>query len=243
LDFIKLGQKIEVAVGTESSPRVLRWTTWWGRNDLRVSYLLITDDGGIFIDPVKLPPEGLAFLRGFVDGFAAVVLTCANHDRDARWFGNQVKAPVLVPEGSPARAHKAAKRAFADEELPGGVQALLSGQSGGEMWLFWRQGRRRLLFCGDTIYGQTDPDGLAGYKPKRWMQTDGIRLYMTGQLSKSEMSERYGVLVNMNPTEVFNGHNPRPISNAGKAIAEVLEKGELEVIKGAGTYLWRRWKK
>ncbi|MDP6776227.1 MAG: hypothetical protein QGI83_05640 [Candidatus Latescibacteria bacterium] len=242
MDFINSGQKIEVAVGTEANPRVLRWTTWRGRrNDLRVSYLLVTDDGGIVIDPLKLPREGLDHLRGFVDGFAAVVLTCANHDRDARWFGNQVKAPVLAPEGSPARAHKSVKRTYGDEQLLGGVRAVASGKRDGEMGLFWPQGRRRLLFCGDTIYGQTESDGLAGYPPKWWMQTDGIRLYMSGQQSKSQMRERYSVVVDMAPTEVFNGHNPRPISDASTAIAEVLKTGKLEVIKGAGTYLWRRW--
>ena len=41
--------------------------------------------------------------------------------------------------------------------------------------------------------------------------------------------------------EVFNGHNPRPITNASQAIADVLSKGRLEVIEGAGTYLWQRW--
>ena len=63
MEFITVGQRIEVAVGTVSRPRVLRWTTWWGRNDLRVSYLLITKDGGIVIDPVKLPQEGIEYLQ------------------------------------------------------------------------------------------------------------------------------------------------------------------------------------
>ena len=170
-------------------------------------------------------------------------MTCANHDRDARWFGNQVKAPVLVPQGSPAKAHKSAKRTFGDEELLGGLRAMSCGHDGGEMWVFWRLGRKRLLFCGDTIYGQTEPDGLAGYKPKWWMQADGIRLYRSGTLSRAEMRDRYSGLLAMNPTEVFNGHNPRSISNAGEAIADVLDKGKLEVVKGAGTYLWRRWTK
>ena len=45
MEFITVGQRVEAALGTQSKPRVLRWTTWWGWNDLRVSYLLITEEG------------------------------------------------------------------------------------------------------------------------------------------------------------------------------------------------------
>ena len=83
--------------------------------------------------------------------------------------------------------------------------------------------------------------GLAGYSPKGWMQTDGIRLYMIDPHSKRKMRQLYGGLVEMQLTEVFNGHNPRPTTNASQAIADVLSKGRLEVIEGAGTYLWQRW--
>ena len=150
---------------------------------------------------------------------------------------------MLVPEGSPARAHGSPKRTHGEEDLPGGVRALPSGQSGGEMWILWRLGRKKLLFCGDSIYGQTDPGGLGGYQPKGWMQTDGIRLFMPGKHSVGEMRDRYQSLVDINPTEVFNGHNPRQIANAGEAIAAVLETGKLEMSKGGSTYLWHRWKK
>ncbi len=73
------------------------------------------------------------------------------------------------------------------------------------------------------------------------MQTDGIRLYKIDPHSKRKMHQLYGGLVEMQFTEVFNGHNPRPITNASQAIADALSKGRLEVIEGAGTYLWQRW--
>ena len=84
-----------------------------------------------------------------------------------------------------------------------------------------------MMFCGDTIYGQTDPGGLAGYAAKGWMQPDGIRLYMADSRSKRAMRQTYGRLVDMGLTEVFNGHNPKPIINASQAIADVLSKGRL----------------
>ena len=37
--------------------------------------------------------------------------------------------------------------------------------------------------------------GLAGYSPKGWMQTDGIRLYMIDPHSKRKMRQLYGGLV------------------------------------------------
>ena len=199
---------------------------------------MITDKGGIAVDPVRLPPEGLDYLRGLVDEVVAVVTTCPNHDRDARWFGNQVKAPVLVSSLSPSRARKSANRTFTEGELPGGIVAIAPGHEDGEMWFLWNTGRKRLLFSGDTIYGQTDPGGFAGYKPKFWMQADGIRLYMPRVVPESEMKERYRPLLDLKLTEIYNGHNPRSISDPTAALTDVFQRGKYEVTRGGSTYLW-----
>jgi hypothetical protein len=225
MDFIRNGTKIEHAVGPPTRPRVIRWTTWSGRNDLRQSYLLVTDEGGVAIDPVKLPPEGLDYLRGLVDEVVAVVTTCPNHDRDARWFGNQVRSPVFISSNSPARAQKAADQTFTEGRLPGGLAAMAPSHEHGETWLLWKIGRRKLLFCGDSIYGQTDPGGFAGYEPKFWMQADGIRLYMPSIVPKSEMKERYRPLLDLKLTEIYNGHNPRSISDPTAALTDVFRRG------------------
>ena len=59
--------------------------------------------------------------------------------------------------------------------------------------------------------------------------------------SKRKMRQLYGGLVEMQLTEVFNGHNPRPITNASQATADVLSKGRLDGIEGAGNEWRQRW--
>ena len=123
--FIENGCRITVEVGTQRRPLVVRWTTWHGRSDLKQSYLLVTPDGGVLIDPIEPAAPSLKAFQEFVaDGFIAVVVTTARHERDIEAFRERFKIPIYGPKASPRRSrfvHKVDEFYATGDDLPGGI--------------------------------------------------------------------------------------------------------------------------
>lgn len=96
--------------------------------------------------------------------------------------------------------------------LLGGVRALSTGDSTGEMMLLWpAPGGKRILINGDTIYGQSLPGGFDGDHEHFGMQVGGIRLRMEGRVDAEEMRRRFGRVLDLEFDVILNGHNPKPL--------------------------------
>jgi len=115
------------------------------------SYALATTAGILLIDPTKPAPAVLQALDklGEVTG---IVLTNANHDRDAGWFRKHYATQIYAHEQAPADCATTIDVLVVDgEKLPGGLTAIhLSGVAAGEMALF-SQDDGGLLMIGDAI--------------------------------------------------------------------------------------------
>lgn len=232
--FIERGTRTVVEVGSKQRPRLVRWTTWGNRVDIQQSFILRTSEGAVLVDPVQPIGKGAwdSVKRFTGEPILAVVCTSPFHERDADLFRDHLKIPVFGPKLTPPRSRlrQRSDELYDDGDmLPGGIQAIWSGDKLGEMWLYWKANRSKVLICADTIYGQTQRGGFDGATVSYWLQEGGIRLRMNGKVDLSEMRERYGRLQSYELDLVMNGHNPRPIQNPIDALKKVLTRGELEV--------------
>ena len=200
--YIQHGVCFSTAVGTDERPEVTRWTSW-GHGDLQQSYLLHTAEGTLVVDPV-LPKssDGLRALKRRAGKVTAII--------------SGKKLDVRYEDG---------------EELPGGVQAISSGDENGEMWVYWTTpGDRHVLINADTIYGQNRLGGLGGRRASYWMQVGGIRLRATGKMERGELRNRYRRIDPLDIDLVLNGHNPLPLDDDPKAaVVSVLSEGTYEI--------------
>ena len=244
--FIACGTRIGVEVGSEREPEIVRWTVW-GNGDLQQSFLLLTKDGAVLVDPVEpTSKDALAALRAYAGGsFRAIVNASALHERGVEFFKKRFKVPLYGPQASPPRSKffkKVDELYDEGDALPGGIEAIGSGDANGEMWLYWQTPRgKRVLINADTIYGQSRRGGLDGATSSYWMQEGGIRLRMSGKISHREMRRRYGKLDEVPIDIILNGHNPLPLDeNPKAAIERVLAEGHFENSRGV-TFAYMDW--
>lgn len=119
------------------------------------SYLIQTDGPESFIvDPVAAGPEVL-------DGIAPlprptrIILTTANHERDALQFKERFGLPVQICEADASRLSFRPDSTFKNNDmLPGGWQAIqLSHQECPGECVLYHQGRK-ILIVGDALIGK-----------------------------------------------------------------------------------------
>ena len=119
------------------------------------SYALTTANGILLVDPTKPAPSVVQALDrlGEVTG---IVLTNANHDRDAGWFRKHYAAQVYAHEKAPADCDTAIDVLVVDgEKLPGGLTVIhLPGVASGEMAIL-SQDAGGVLMIGDAIVNTT----------------------------------------------------------------------------------------
>ncbi len=214
---------------------------------MQQSFLLLTKEGAVLVDPVEPKSRAaLELLRTHAGGsFLAIVNTSVLHDRDVEFFKKRFKIPLYGPQASPPRSKffKKVDEFYSEgSALPGGIQAIDSGDANGETWLSWKTPRgKHVLINADTIYGQSRRGGLDGAASSYWMQEGGIRLRMTGKCSRREMRKRYGKLSDLPVDVIINGHNSLPLDDSPKdAIEQVLAKGQFENSRGV-TYMYMDW--
>ena len=123
------------------------------------SYALTTATGVLLIDPTKPTPAVLQALDNLGE-VTGIVLTNANHDRDAGWFRKHYEVQIYAHEKAPADCDtKIDVLVVDDEKLPGGLTVIhLPGVASGEVALFL-QNDGGLLMIGDAIV-HTNGKGL-----------------------------------------------------------------------------------
>ena len=159
---------VTVELGTESQPELIRICLGerpasGGTYD---AYALRTTAGWIFVDPLGPTPDGAQRLQQLVrERPVATVLTSDGHERfsDAvrqRW-GTPVWGPVLgEAQRDPAYEVRPDSVYSEGAALPGGMRAIkLAGMWRGDHALLWpAPGGERILFSGDILNGQVEPD-------------------------------------------------------------------------------------
>tara|TARA_B100000700_G_scaffold295633_1_gene358723 strand:+ start:536 stop:838 length:303 start_codon:yes stop_codon:yes gene_type:complete len=96
-----------------------------------------------------------------------------------------------------------------------------------------------VLFTGDAVDGQTQPDVFNGAVEPFWMQSGPIRLRLYGDVPESVFRERFAKVRTVEADLAFTGHNPLPIEDAGRALHKVLDEGHHEMPAGfACSYLY-----
>lgn len=162
--------RVVVELGTDRDPVLVRYCTGVprGRPGLGCpySYALRTTDGWMFVDPVRPALDGVDRLRHLItERPVATLLTSDGHERFCYALREQWGAPVWGPtpgvgqrpveyEGRPDHLY------LEGDTLPGGLRATkLAGAWRGDHALLWEApGGARVLFSGDILNGQVEPD-------------------------------------------------------------------------------------
>jgi glyoxylase-like metal-dependent hydrolase (beta-lactamase superfamily II) len=131
------------------------------------SYALRTDAGWIFVDPVQPTRSAAPRLARLIrERPVATVLTSDGHERSCyavrQQWGTPVWGPVLGQRDS-AYGGQPDHLYTEGDSLPGGLRPLkLAGMWRGDHALLWSasggSGGERVLFSGDVLNGQLEPD-------------------------------------------------------------------------------------
>ena len=243
--YIQRGTRISVEVGTESNPKIVRWSTW-GNGPFQQSYALFSKDGIALVDPVRPKVEAAVdhLDRLFDQGVAAVISTTPFHERHIFWFRQRYGAAVHIPDRA-ADAYPGKRNEIyqSGDTLPGGCEAVYVGGTNEEMVLLWKAtAKKTVLIAGDAINGQTDAGGFDGEMQAPFHQVGGIRLRLEGKLTAAEMRKRYASLLDHSFDLILTGHNPKGITRNPKgALQRVLKSGKHDILdygEGVCTYLW-----
>ena len=116
-------------------------------------HLWVRPEGNVLIDPVAMSAADLAQLDA-LGGAALIVLTNADHEREAAFFRDRTGADVIVhSEDADALAVDSDRLLEDGEEIVAGLQVvhLRYGKSPGEIALYWPQ--RKLVLAGDLVVG------------------------------------------------------------------------------------------
>ena len=161
--------RVVVELGTEAQPVLVRFCTCERRGTSGTvdSYALRSAAGWVLVDPDRPTPDGADRLRRLIrERPVATVLTSDGHERFCYAVRDQWGTPVWGPtpgagqrdvayEGTPDRQYAEG------DTLPGGLRAIkLAGMWRGDHALLWTAGAGgvRVLFSGDVLNGQVEPD-------------------------------------------------------------------------------------
>ena len=159
--------RVELVLGTDAEPALVRYCTGeYPPRGTVDSYAARTTAGWVFVDPVRPTTNGADHLRRLVrERPVATVLTNDGHERFSYAVRQQWGTPVWGPkpgvgqrpveyEGKPDHLYEEG------DSLPGGLRAIkLAGAWRGDHALLWTApGGERVLFSGDILNGQVEPD-------------------------------------------------------------------------------------
>jgi hypothetical protein len=122
---------------TKHTPHLAGWSgmhaQWGVQFD---SYALQTPDGVVIVDPIQPPPSVIKQIEQLGEPIA-IVLTNANHDRDADWFRKRYAIQIYAHEKAPTDCDAKIDVLIVDnEKLPGQLVAVhLPGAGIGEIAL------------------------------------------------------------------------------------------------------------
>jgi hypothetical protein len=228
---------IAVEVGTEARPWLVRWATFYPRDEAKtrgsiyVSYALATDHGPVLIDPCRPAAQEHEALREHLRAMGGVpiasVLTNDMHERDAydlrREYGTPVWAPAAgMPdyEGTPDRLFEGGAA------LPGGLRAVkIDGPFPGDTCLLWTApDATRVLFTGDTVSGGSfdeDPrTDAARRKPGLYLH--GVNSHPRGSKDMAAFKTSMRALLNEAFDLVCPAHGRPFRDNPTAALARLL---------------------
>jgi hypothetical protein len=159
--------RVVVELGTEQHPELVRYCVRPVGSGTFDSYALRTAAGWVLLDPLRPTPEGADRLPRLIrEPPAATVLTSDVHERFCyavrQQWGTPVWGPVLGQRDSAYGGHPDHFYTEGDS-LPGGLRPLkLAGLWRGDHALLWSasggSGGERVLFNGDVLNGQLEPD-------------------------------------------------------------------------------------
>ena len=160
--------RVVVELGTVEQPELVRYWTDPELEGYRtaVAYALRTAEGWVFVDPLRPTREDADRLGRLIrERPVATVLTSDGHERFCyglrEQWGTPVWGPVLGEAQRDAAYDGQPHRLYAEgDALPGGLRPLkLSGAWRGDHALLWTApGGQRVLFSGDLLNGQAEPD-------------------------------------------------------------------------------------
>ncbi len=160
--------RVAVELGRESDPELIRFWADPGPESpgTFVAYALRTTTGWIFLDPVRPPRAGADRLQRLIrERPVATVLTSDGHERFShavrQQWGTPVWGPVLGTAQREAAYEVQPDHLYAEgDSLPGGLRAIkLAGAWRGDHALLWpAPSGVRVLFTGDILNGQVEPD-------------------------------------------------------------------------------------
>jgi hypothetical protein len=126
------------------------------------SQALMTRDGLVLVDPVRLDPAAL----GALPRPMAILLTARCHQRAAWRYRRDFGAEVWLPEDA-AAADEAPDRTYADgERLPGGLTAFRTPGPEWPHYSFQYEGDPGIVFCSDLVGG--DEAGRLHFVPPQY---------------------------------------------------------------------------
>jgi hypothetical protein len=111
------------------------------------SHALVTGEGAVLVDPVRLAPEALAVLPRPV----AIVLTARCHQRSSWRYRREFGAEVWLPGDATAADEEPDHRYAEGDELPGGLVALRTPGPEAPHYSFLREQAPGILFCSDLV--------------------------------------------------------------------------------------------
>ncbi len=134
------------------TPRLLHWSAY--HEQWKVSFdstALLTLGGVVLIDPMQPEPSVMRELRAFGNP-SAILLTNANHGRDADWFRQQLAIPVHAHRQANGLCDCRLDCLFdVKSTLPGGLTALaLPGSAAGSV-VYYANLDGGIAFVGDAI--------------------------------------------------------------------------------------------
>jgi uncharacterized cupin superfamily protein len=116
-------------------------------------HLWVRPEGNVLVDPVAMIPSDLEQLER-LGGAAWIVLTNADHERQAEFFRQRTGAKVVAHTlDADALSVLVERRVEDGEEIAPGLRAihLRHGKSPGEIALYWPQ--KKLVLSGDLVVG------------------------------------------------------------------------------------------
>jgi hypothetical protein len=111
------------------------------------SHALVTGEGAVLVDPVRLAPEALAALPRPV----AIVLTARCHQRSSWRYRREFGAEVWLPGDATTADEEPDHRYAEGDELPGGLVALRTPGPEVPHYSFLRAQAPGILFCSDLV--------------------------------------------------------------------------------------------
>jgi len=123
---------------------------------------LAADGEAVLIDPLRLDLHWLAELPRPT----AIVLTAKVHQRSAWRYRETFGAEVWAPKDAPPADEEPDHRYQEGDELPGGLQALLTPGPEPVHYCLWHEASPSVLFCSDLI--SSGADGALHFVPPEY---------------------------------------------------------------------------